>query len=167
MAIPDHVVIRRAEVRDDGILRTIDLATWSSGVSPARPPSATVPFFSSATADEVLVAQADGEVAGYVTLGAWYDLESSAHVLELKGLAVQPDRQRHGLGRLLVGAAIATAKRRKARRLALRVLGSNAPARALYEACGFRVEGILREQFLLDGNYVDDVLMALDLTDEH
>ena len=52
---------------------------------------------------------------------------------------------------------------RGARRLTLRVLGPNAVARGLYEACGFTVEGVLREEFLLDGRYVDDVLMALEL----
>ena len=30
--------------------------------------------------------------------------------------------------------------------------------------CGFEVEGVLRGEFLLGGRYVDDVLMALDLT---
>jgi RimJ/RimL family protein N-acetyltransferase len=44
------------------------------------------------------------------------------------------------------------------------VLGSNAPARRLYEDCGFGIEGIQREQFFLDGRYVDDLFMALDLT---
>jgi hypothetical protein len=33
----------------------------------------------------------------------------------------------------------------------------------LYESCGFRVEGVLREEFRIEGRYVDDVLMALDL----
>ena len=37
-------------------------------------------------------------------------------------------------------------------------------ARGLYEAAGFEVEGVLRGEFLLEGDYVDDVLMALDLT---
>ena len=46
----------------------------------------------------------------------------------------------------------------------LRVLGPNATARALYERAGFVVEGVLREEFHLDGRYVDDVLMARDLT---
>jgi RimJ/RimL family protein N-acetyltransferase len=43
------------------------------------------------------------------------------------------------------------------------VLGTNPAARALYEAYGFVVEGVQREEFLLDGRYVDDVLMALQL----
>jgi RimJ/RimL family protein N-acetyltransferase len=44
------------------------------------------------------------------------------------------------------------------------VLGPNTTARALYEGAGFVVEGVLREEFHLDGRYVDDVLMARDLT---
>ena len=70
------------------------------------------------------------------------------------------------MGRVLVTAAIQAARRRQARRLVLRVLDSNVIARSLYERCGFQVEGILRDQFLLDGDYVNDVVMAVDLTSE-
>ncbi len=48
--------------------------------------------------------------------------------------------------------------------MTLRVLGHNHAARGLYESAGFVVEGVLRGEFLLDGVYVDDVAMALDLT---
>jgi RimJ/RimL family protein N-acetyltransferase len=34
----------------------------------------------------------------------------------------------------------------------------------LYEQAGFVVEGVLKGEFFLDGKYVDDMLMALDLT---
>jgi hypothetical protein len=37
-------------------------------------------------------------------------------------------------------------------------------ARRLYESRGFEVEAVLPESFLLEGAYVDDVFMALDLT---
>jgi ribosomal protein S18 acetylase RimI-like enzyme len=85
-------------------------------------------------------------------------------VLEIKGLAVDPAHQGQGFGRLLLEAAAAEARGRGARRLTLRVLSPNAAARALYDAAGFAVEGTLREQFHLEDAYVDDVLMALDLT---
>ena len=62
-----------------------------------------------------------------------------------------------------MAAAVREAGSRGARRLTLRVLAPNTAARGLYEACGFTVEGVLREEFLLEGRYVDDVLMALDL----
>ena len=105
----------------------------------------------------------DDEPAGYVKLGRVTPLESNAHVLGIKGLVVDPSRRGRGLGRSLVDAAVREAGSRGARRLTLRMLGPNTVARGLYEACGFTVEGVLREEFLLEGRYVDDVLMALEL----
>ena len=46
----------------------------------------------------------------------------------------------------------------------VRVLAHNEAAVRLYEQAGFVVEGVLRGEFFLDGQYVDDTLMALDLT---
>ena len=42
-------------------------------------------------------------------------------------------------------------------------MATNPSARRLYEFCGFRVEGVLRGEFLIGGVLVDDVLMARDL----
>lgn len=44
--------------------------------------------------------------------------------------------------------------------MTLRVLGHNPGARRLYERCGFAVEGVLKGEFILDGQPVDDVLTA-------
>lgn len=156
--------IRPALQADDAALRRLDIATWSWMVtpSPAKPDDA--PFFGDAARPEdVLVAAVADAVAGYVRLGPALPLESGRHVLEIRGLAVDPAHQGRGIGRLLMAAAVEAATARGARKLTLRVLSSNATARALYESCGFAVEGILRETFLLEGRYVDDVLMALRL----
>ncbi len=126
---------------------------------------ATEPFFRPGRQPgDILVATVDGEVTGYVKLGLSLPLESARHALEIQGLAVDPAHERRGIGRQLVMAAVSEAANRGARRLALRVLGDNAAARALYESCGFVVEGVVREAFLLDGRYVDDVLMVMFLT---
>jgi RimJ/RimL family protein N-acetyltransferase len=42
----------------------------------------------------------------------------------------------------------------------LHVLGSNRAAQALYERMGYVVEGRYREEFLIDGDYVDDVSLG-------
>ena len=159
-------VVRGASEADGAALQRIDVATCTYGVvSPAPTPTSDGSFFGSRTVvDDVLVAEADGAVAGYVKLRLVHRLESSKHVLEVTGLAVAPDYQRSSIGRQLLDAAIGAARRRGARRLTLHVLGDNLPARALYERCGFYVEGILRDQFAFNGRYVDDVLMAYDLT---
>lgn len=161
----DVVEIRVATPADDAALAAIVRATWSTRSTPGPPPPADDAFFGERAAPEdVLVALAEGgAVAGYAMLGPADPVESNRHVLMLHGLAVDPAHQGRGVGRRIVAAAIEEARRRGARRLRLRVLGHNRVARHVYEACGFVVEGVLREEFLLDGRYVDDVLMAMDL----
>jgi ribosomal protein S18 acetylase RimI-like enzyme len=157
-------LIRPATAADDAVLRGLDAATWSWDVSPAPAPPPGRPFFGEGDDPaDVLVAVVGGAVAGYVKLGPSLPLASNRHVLEVKGLAVDPADQGSGLGRALLEAAAVEAAARGARRLTLRVLGPNAAARALYGRCGFVVEGVLRGEFLLDGRYVDDVLMAREL----
>ena len=132
---------------------------------PLPPPER--PFFRPGVEpQDVLVAELvdGGALAGYVHLGPALALESAAHVLEIKGLAVDPAHQGQGFGRLLLEAAVAEARARDARRLTLRVLSPNASARGLYAAVGFTVEGVQKEHFRLEDAYVDDILMALDLT---
>jgi ribosomal protein S18 acetylase RimI-like enzyme len=156
--------VRSAATSDEEALAAIDRATWSSLTSPAPPPGRGWKFFDERTRPEdVVVALDDCEVVGYVRLQPASPLESTSHVLQVNGIAVDPARQRRGVGRALIDAAVIEARRRGARRLTLRVLGANEGARQLYQSAGFVVEGILREQFLLDGVYVDDVFMALEL----
>ncbi len=158
--------VRTARPEDEEALREIDQETWSSAVSPAPVPEPGTPFFDGRTVpDDVLVADLDGAVAGYVALRRSGPLAAHAHVLEVAGLAVGPRHQRQGVAEQLVRAAVDEATRRGARKLSLRVLAPNAGARRVYERCGFVVEGVLRGEFELDGAYVDDVLMARDLTE--
>lgn len=157
----DTIAIRPARIADGAALSRIDAATWTPAVSPAPPPSPGTPFFDGRTAPgDVLVAEVSGAAAGYAVLGRGFPIAAHAHVLELAGLAVDPARGRRGIGRALVAAAVAEAGVRGARKLNLRVLGSNPDAQRLYAACGFEVEGLLRAEFLLAGRYVDDVLMT-------
>lgn len=145
-------------------MRRLDAATWSPRVSPAPPPDPDRPFLDRFGTANVLVAAAGEEVVGYLILGPWLALESAAHVAELRGLAVLPEHQGKGIGGRLVEAAIERARADSIRRLVLRVLSTNPAARRLYERHGFEVEGAYREAFLLEGAYVDDQLMALDLS---
>ena len=161
------LLVRPARAADGRDLARIDLATWSPATSPAPPPAepAAYTFFDERTTPaDVLVAELDGAVAGYVKLRPVTPLPAHAHVLLIGGLAVDPALHGHGAGRALLDAAVREARARGARKVTLRVLGSNARARRLYERCGFVVEGVLEREFLLDEAYVDDVFMALHLT---
>jgi ribosomal protein S18 acetylase RimI-like enzyme len=136
----------------------------SPQASPLPPEEYPDSFVAKAEPEDILVASLDDQVVGFVKLGRPSPMATNAHVLMIAGLAVDPQREGMGLGHGLVAAAVQEAKARSARRLTLHVLGRNSRARALYSSLGFVVEGILREEFLLDGEYVDDVLMARSLT---
>ena len=58
----------------------------------------------------------------------------------LEDLYVRESARRGGLGRALVEAALARARERGCRRIELDVNEDNAPALALYAACGFTLE---------------------------
>ncbi|WP_251146284.1 GNAT family N-acetyltransferase, partial [Streptomyces sp. McG3] len=79
------------------------------------------------------------------------------------GLAVANWARGAGVGRILVRAAFAEARRQGANRITLRMLAHNDPARALYVSEGFAVEGVLPGEFFLNGRYVDDVCMGRSL----
>ncbi|MEV5176309.1 GNAT family N-acetyltransferase [Streptomyces flaveolus] len=154
--------IRRAHAADEEPLAVLDRATWSPlhAVMP-QPQPPYQPFFDERhPPQEYLVAEADGRVLGYIRLTHPTPLASNAHVLAVQGFAVADEARGRGVGRALIRAAVAEARRRGARRLTLRVLGHNTPARALYESEGFTVEGVLPGEFLIDGAYVDDVCMG-------
>ncbi|MBM7092554.1 GNAT family N-acetyltransferase [Streptomyces sp. S12] len=157
--------IRPARLDDEEPLARLDRDTWSPlhAVTP-RPEPPHPPFFTerSGPADH-LVAEYGGRVVGYVRLGFPTPLASNAHVRQIAGLAVAEDARGLGVGRALVRAAVAEARARGARRITLRVLGHNTPARTLYASEGFVVEGVQPEEFLVGGAYVDDVMMGQSL----
>ncbi|MER5253663.1 MULTISPECIES: GNAT family N-acetyltransferase [unclassified Streptomyces] len=157
--------IRTALPDDEEALGRLDRVTWSTlhAVQPAPQPPYP-PFFSERFGPrDHLVAELHGEVVGYIRIGFPTSLLANAHVRQILGFAVADEARGRGVGRGLVRAAVELARRQGARRVTLRVLGHNTPARTLYASEGFVVEGVLPGEFFLDGAYVDDVLMGLVL----
>ena len=156
-----QIEIRQATGSDEPALTKIDRDSHTPLSTIAPPPGDDHSVFNERTRPEqTLVALVDGELAGYIAMKPPTPHRSHAHVLEICGLSVDPGRRRLGIGRALIEAAVREAPQRGARRLTLRVLSTNDPARQLYESCGFALEGILREEFHLEDAYVDDLLMA-------
>ncbi|MCX4991421.1 MULTISPECIES: GNAT family N-acetyltransferase [unclassified Streptomyces] len=154
--------IRAATLDDEDVLGRLDRDTWSTlhAVMP-RPRPPYEPFYSERFGPrDHFVAELDGRLVGYIRLGFPTPLACNAHVRQILGLAVADEARGAGVGRALLRAVCEEARRQGARRITLRVLGHNTPARGLYESEGFVVEGILPGEFLLDGAYVDDVLMG-------
>ena len=159
------ILVRTAREDDQAALTDLDAAAWSpesgfpSVIKAADHPA--VAFFTAADPPGAhLVAELDEAVVGYVRLRPPTHLPENAHVTHVSGLAVHPAARRRGVAAALMTAAEPFARARGSRKLSLRVLSTNQQAMRLYERLGFEREGVLKEEFLIGGRYVDDVLMA-------
>ncbi len=105
----------------------------------------------------------DGErLVGKLTIDALV-YPSLAHTWWIHAVYVHPDARGTGASGKLIRAAIAHAQSRGASRIALWVNGANTHARGLYERMGFSQTGCIPGGIKIDGAYVDDVLMTLEL----
>jgi ribosomal-protein-alanine N-acetyltransferase len=97
------------------------------------------------------------EPAGFI-LG-----QIAADEAEILSLGVRAERQRHGIGRLLVGALARAVKKTDVRRLFLEVANSNVAAVALYEALGFQAIGRRKAYYAKSNESAEDAV-TLSLT---
>ena len=93
-----------------------------------------------------LVAEVDGQLVGHAALLVVGD---EGHIISV---TVEPDRQRSGIGTVLMAALCRDALARSLSALTLEVRVSNEPAIGLYQRFGFAPAGIRK------GYYADSVL---------
>jgi putative acetyltransferase len=105
-----------------------------------------------------LVAERDGTVVGYAGLRQYRGRQAHSGLVYL---AVDANYHRQGIGTALLDALVALADRwLRLERLELTVLAINPHARRLYERFGFVAEGLKRGAVIVDGQFVDELLMA-------
>jgi RimJ/RimL family protein N-acetyltransferase len=105
------------------------------------------------------VAEISGCLSGIINLarGRW---RKDAHLAEF-GMSCLPDCRGIGLGTALMTRGMAWARSVGVRKLTLEVFASNERAISLYRKMGFAEEARLRGQYIIDGQLVDSVLMAI------
>lgn len=96
--------------------------------------------FREGTGLEVLVAEADGQVIGFVALSFLQTLSGMKAWVD--DIAVAPDHRRQGIGGALIEAAVRRARQKSCRYLLVDTAKSNPPAQAFYQACGFAEGGV-------------------------
>ena len=99
-------------------------------------------------------------------LGLYRDRHAkAAHKAHLWGMYIRPEARRQGLGRGLLGAAVAYGRSLDGvSTLRLSVSETAGEAKALYESVGFQVWGVEPEALRHDGRAAREFHMALDLT---
>jgi len=105
------------------------------------------------------LAEIEGERAGSVSLARHRDSEKTKHIRDL-AMGVAREHRGMGVGTALMDYAIRWARQRKLKKIVLSVFSTNRKAIALYEKFGFATEGTRKRQFLIDGKYVDEIMMG-------
>jgi RimJ/RimL family protein N-acetyltransferase len=109
----------------------------------------------------VFVAEVDDEIVGRLSV-ARESHPASYHVADL-GLMVAAPHRRRGIGWALLESAVEWARSVGVRKLELHVFPHNQPAIALYERFGFVREGYRHRHYRRGHDYVDAILMALEV----
>lgn len=110
------------------------------------------------TASRVLVAELDGQAAGWLVIGPQRDEDLDAQrVAEIYAVYVHPDFWRQGCGVALMARARAELATQGFAEATLWVLRSNQRAICFYEALGFRADGASKVETNRAGIVFDEV----------
>jgi L-amino acid N-acyltransferase YncA len=122
---------------------------WLQGRSPRHP---------------VIVAEnVQGEAVGWGSLNVFNPREAYRYVADFS-VYVERAWRGKGVGRALLTRLIELGHQLGFHKLVLSAFPTNTGGMALYEKLGFRSVGIYREQGLLDGQWVDTIVMEKLLT---
>lgn len=107
----------------------------------------------------VLVAvDSDGIALGWGSLNVFNPRRAYDHVVDFS-LYVAREHRGRGIGDALLGALEARARSLGYHKLVLAAFPTNLPGRHLYERHGFALVGIYHEQGMLDGHWIDVMVM--------
>jgi len=106
----------------------------------------------------VVVAERQGSVVGWGSLNLFNPRPAYDHVAEFSVYVARSTRGT-GVGRSLLEKLVESAREIGYHKMVLAAFDWNAAGIALYKRMGFRQVGIYREQGLLNGRWVDTVIM--------
>ena len=108
--------------------------------------------------DLTLVASIGDKIPGVLTLqrGVY---KKNRHTANL-GIAVMNGYRKQGIGSGLIREALRWAEENGIKKVNLEVFSTNVNAIETYRKIGFVQEGARKSQFLINGEYVDDILMT-------
>ena len=136
--IEDRIATLETELRTPDERRE-----WLAGRSPRHP---------------VIVAESDGAVVAWGSLNVFNARPAYRFVADFS-IYVDRSWRGRGTGRALLARLIELAREHGFHKMVLSAFPWNAGGMALYSKLGFRTVGIYREQGMLDGKWVDTVVM--------
>jgi len=160
---PETLVIREAVPADVGSIAAI----YNQGIvdrvatleTEERTPEERAAWLAARNSRHpVLIAEVAGQAVGWGSLNPFNPRKAYDHVADFS-LYVERGWRGKGVGGGLLAALIERARGLGYHKLVLAAFPWNAAGMALYQKHGFRTVGIYKEQGLLDGKWVDTILM--------
>ena len=160
--IEDRVATLETELRTPE-----ERAAWLAGKSPRHPVIVAETIAADAEPGTISnrpptesAGRADpaATVIGWGSLNVFNPREAYRFVADFS-MYVERTWRGRGVGRVVLETLIELAHAHGFHKLVLSAFPFNAPGMALYEKLGFRTVGIYREQGLLDGKWVDTIVM--------
>lgn len=109
---------------------------------------------------EVVVAEIDGEVAGFASLSPYRDRPAYRTTVE-DSIYVHEDHRGSGVGRALLEEIVAVARERGFHSVIARIVADHAASIRLHAAVGFEQVGVEREVGRKFGRWLDVMVMQL------
>jgi len=106
----------------------------------------------------VIVAEADGAIVGWGSLNVFNARPAYQHVADLS-VYVERGWRGRGVGHRLLEGLVDRARAIGYHKMVLATFPTNAGGARLYERLGFTRLGVYREQGMLDGQWVDTLIM--------
>lgn len=154
--------IRKIEPRDFAKVAELENKNWTS---------LSTPVIMASTAEKIMekvlkgttyflaVNDEDTEILGILDSHVRHGVIAGAHVITF-GLMTDELARHQGVAHELLAHFLDYAKSEDFRKVSIEVLGDNPVAQHLYESFGFVLEGREKEEFYLDGHYVDNLHYA-------
>jgi RimJ/RimL family protein N-acetyltransferase len=145
-------------IRLEALAQTPEAFGSSLTAEAAQPPE----FFAGRLAGSTVFGGFEGEALQGIAGFRQNDGPKERHKAMLWGMYVRPASRGGGLARDLVAAVLAHARGR-VELVQLTVVAGNEPALRLYTAAGFAEYGREHRSLKQDGQYFDEILMAVDI----
>jgi L-amino acid N-acyltransferase YncA len=136
--IEDRVATLETELRTPE-----ERAAWLAAKGPRHP---------------VIVAEDGGQIIGWGSLNQFNPRDAYRHVVDFS-IYVERAYRGRGVGKVILTRLIELAREQRYHKMVLSAFPSNSGGMALYERMGFRTVGVYKEQGLLDGTWVDTIIM--------
>ncbi|WP_085521795.1 GNAT family N-acetyltransferase [Tuberibacillus sp. Marseille-P3662] len=153
------IAIRPFKQQDIEQLIVIENSIWNHRNTPIPIHFNNKEEFLSSRTGRILIAeeQPEANICGYVEM-QYGDIASRAHIAEL-AIGIHSDFRGSGLGASLLSYAEKRLTADHIKKISLRVMASNPRALRFYEKYGYQQEGCLKNEFYINDQYIDDVLL--------